>query len=101
MIGMWCTPEIETALRLGYTLKTIYKVYKWEETTQYTPNTRQGGLFAQYIHTFLKFKQEASGPPDENMTTYIQEYAQKEGVSLSREHCEEPVIESPGRIVPQ
>ena len=64
MIGRWCTPEIETALRLGYTLKTINEVYHWKETTQCDPNTRQGGLFAQYIDTFLKFKQEACGPPD-------------------------------------
>ena len=55
LTGTWCTPEIQTALRLGYTLY-------WEETTQYDSNTRQGGLFAQYINTFLKFKQEASVP---------------------------------------
>ena len=89
LTGTWCTPEIQTALRLGYTLKKIYEVYHWEETTQYDSNTREGGLFAQYINTFLKFKQEASGPPDwikteSDMNTYIQEYAQKEGVSLIR-----------------
>ena len=89
LTGTWCTPEIQTALRLGYTLKKIYEVYHWKETTQYDSNTREGGLFAQYINTFLKFKQEASGPPDwikteSDMNTYIQEYEQKEGVSLNR-----------------
>ena len=64
LTGTWCTPEIQTALRLGYTLKKIYEVYHWEETTQYDSNNREGGLFAQNIHTFLKFKQEASAPPD-------------------------------------
>ena len=53
LTGTWCTPEIQTALRLGYTLKKIYEVYHWEETTQYDSNTREGGLFAQYINTFL------------------------------------------------
>ena len=97
LIGTWCTPEIQSALRLGYTLKKIYEVYHWEETTQYDPTTRQGGLFAQYINTFLKFKQEASGPPDwsktdADMTTYIQDYAQKEGVSLDRGN----IVKNPG-----
>ena len=62
-------------------------MYHWEDTTQYDPTTRQGGLFTQNSNTFLKFKQEASGPPDwsktdADMVTYIQDYAQKEGVSL-------------------
>ena len=39
LTGTWCTPEIQTALRLGYTLKKIYEVYHWEETTQYDPKT--------------------------------------------------------------
>ena len=40
--------------------------------TRYDPKTREGGLFAGYIDTFLKFKAEARGysagvrsPPDE------------------------------------
>ena len=87
LTGTWCTPEIETALRVGYTMIKIYEVYHWEETTQYDPMSGEGGLFAQYINTFLKFKQEASGPPDwiktkEDMARYLEEYAKKEGVSL-------------------
>ena len=85
------------ALSLGYTLKKINEVYHWEETTQYDPNTRQGGLFAKYINTFLKFKQEASGPPDwsktnADMSAYIQQYAHKEGVSLDRKN----IVKNPG-----
>ena len=86
---MWCTPEIQIAFRLEYTLRKIYEEYHLEETTHYDSNTREGALFAQYIDTFLKFKQEASRPPDwikteSDMNTYIQEYAQKEGVSLNQ-----------------
>ena len=93
----WCTPEIQMALSLGYTLKKIYEVYHWEVTTQYDPTTRQGGLFAKYINTFLKFKQEASGPPDwsktnKDMSAYIQQYAHKEGVSLDRKN----IVKNPG-----
>ena len=89
LTGTWCTPEIQTAFRLGYPLKKIYEVYNWEETIQYDPKTREEGLFARYINTFLKFKQEASGPPDRinnDMMRYIQQYFEKEGVSLNREN---------------
>ena len=87
MIGTWCTPELQSAIRLGYKILKIYEVYHWEETTQYNRETREGGLFAKYINTFLKFKQEASGPPDwiktdTDMRRYIQQYFEKEGVSL-------------------
>ena len=104
MTGTWCTPEIQTALRLGYTLKKIYEVYHWEETTQYYPKTREGGLFARYINTFLKFKQEASACPpppplptdwinnEADMMRYIQQYFEKEGVSLNRER----IVKNPG-----
>ena len=64
MTGTWCTPELQMAMRLGYRVLKIYEVYHWKETTQYDPETKEGGLFASYINTFLKFKQEASGPPD-------------------------------------
>ena len=48
-------------LTLGYTLKIIYEVYHWVETMQYDPYSCEGELFAKYINTFFKFKQEASG----------------------------------------
>ena len=38
LTGRWCTPELETALRLGYHLQKIYEVYHWEESTQYYSN---------------------------------------------------------------
>ena len=65
----------------------MYEVYHWEESTQNDPRTNERGLFAQYINTFLKFKQEASGPPDwikkyDDMSKYIGQYMEKEGVSL-------------------
>ena len=91
LTGTWCTPEIQTAVRLGYKITKIYEVYHWEESTQYDPKTNKGGLFAQYINTFLKFKQEASGPPVwikcyDDMNKYIGQYVEKEGVSLDRKN---------------
>ena len=86
-----------TAVRLGYKIITIYEVYHWEKTTTYNPNSREGGLFAQYINTFLKYKQEASGPPEwiktkEDMTLYRQQYFEREGVVLDQTH----IVKNPG-----
>ena len=33
------------------------------KVTRYEPETREGGLFAGYVDTFLKLKAEASGYP--------------------------------------
>ena len=93
MTGTWCTPELQTAVRLGYRVLKIYEVYHWKETTRYDPETKEGGLFSSYINTFLKFKQEASGPPDwvktpDDVQEYIDGYFEKEGVSLDREKIE-------------
>lgn len=57
---------------------------------------RRVGLFADYVNTWLKIKQESAGWPD-NCTTlqqkreYIREYKQKEGIKL------ENVAKNPGR----
>ena len=56
-------PELEVALNMGYILIQIHEVLHWPETEMYDPVTKQGGLFTQYINTFLKLKQEASGYP--------------------------------------
>ena len=49
--------------------------------------SKTGGLFTEYVNTFLKVKQEASGWPDwckteEDRQTYINLYHKKEGVRL-------------------
>ena len=53
--------------------------------TQYDAGTDEGGLFVEYIDTFLKLKAEASGypswvrtPADEDR--YIEEFRQSEGI---------------------
>ena len=40
----------------------IFEVYEYD-VTQYDPQTGQGGLFVEYINTFLKLRTEASGYP--------------------------------------
>lgn len=85
--GTWCTPEIQMAVSKGYEILQIYEVYHFEKSSQYNPSLGKGGLFADYVNTFLKIKQEASGfPPacdnEESKQKYIREYKEKEGIEL-------------------
>lgn len=53
----------------------------------YDQTTGEGGLFAKYVNTFLKIKQEVSVFPsecvsDESKWGYIRDYKEKEGIDL-------------------
>ena len=90
--GTWCTPEIEKAIEKGYVVIKIHEVW------HFTRNQRQTGLFAEYVNTWLKSKQEASGWPSwcqtvEQKGQYIQEYEQREGIRLEIANIEK----NPGR----
>ncbi|PFX25087.1 hypothetical protein AWC38_SpisGene10309 [Stylophora pistillata] len=52
LTGTWCTPEIEKAIEMGYQLIKIHEVWHFEK--------RQRGLFAPYVDTWLKIKQETA-----------------------------------------
>jgi hypothetical protein len=39
-------------------------VWRVDETEQYDPKAKTGGLFTDYVNIFLKMKQEASGWPE-------------------------------------
>lgn len=54
------------------------------------PQTGEGGLFAQYIDTFLKLKADASGYPDwvqcpECEDRYISNFYISEGIQLDKD----------------
>ena len=55
--GTWCTPELVKAVEKGYTLIKIHEVW------HFPPEQRQTGLFANYVNTWLKLKQESAGWP--------------------------------------
>ena len=85
LTGTWCNPELAKAVELGYQVQYIYEVWHFDETCQ--------GLFKDYVNTWLKIKQEASGWPEENMTeqdkqTYIDNYFQQEGIRLEYDKIE-------------
>ena len=56
--GTWCTPEIQKAVAMGYTLNKIHEVH------HFPPEQRRKGLFADYVNTWLKIKQESTGYPN-------------------------------------
>ena len=55
LTGTWCTPELQKAVEKGYVLLTIHEVWHFPQSQQ--------GLFAEYVNTWLKIKEEASGWP--------------------------------------
>ena len=68
LTGTWVMDEVRLAVQKGYKVLEIFEVYEYD-VTQYDRQTGQGGLFVQYIDTFLKLKTEASGYPSWVRTT--------------------------------
>ncbi|XP_048513417.1 uncharacterized protein LOC125501456 [Athalia rosae] len=84
--GTWVSDELKKAITLGYRIVDVSEIWQYD-ITSYDPATKQGGLFAGYIDTFLKLKQEASGWPAEcddetSRQRYVEEYERVEGIRL-------------------
>lgn len=76
---VFCTPEIDKAIEVGYRLLDVYAVLHYPE--------QEGDLFRPYVDMFLKIKQEKSGAPpgvetEQQLADYIRDYATNEGISL-------------------
>lgn len=84
--GVWCTPELYQALDEGYTLVHVIEAHHFAK--------QEKGLFKDYVNTFLKQKQQASGWPQtviknkESRADYIDRYYQKEGIQLEEKNIE-------------
>lgn len=52
--GTWATPEILLALKKGYKIIGVHEMWDYDRTSD---------LFKEYVETFIKIKQEASGWP--------------------------------------
>jgi len=63
-IGTWVTDEFKEAISQGYVLQTINELWHFDNISQYNTDTKTGGIFTDYVNTFLKVKQQASGWPD-------------------------------------
>ena len=86
LTGTWCTPQLRKAVELGYQIQYIYEVWHFPETCQ--------GLFQDYVNTWLKIKQEASGWPkwvgddETKRQQYIRDYYEHEGIHREYEKIE-------------
>ena len=83
ILGTWCHVELMKAIEKGYQVLKIHEVWHFPEHTN--------ELFKDYVDTFLKLKQEASGYPkecvtDEQKQHYIDEYYEIEGIRLDPEN---------------
>ena len=79
--GTWCTPELVKAVEVGYRIVHIHEVWHFPE------EQRQEGLFADYVNTWIKIKQESAGYPgwaqtEEQKQQYVRDYQAKEGIDL-------------------
>ena len=89
MTGTWVMEKLRLAVEKGYRIIEIHEVYEYQ-VTQYDPESGEGGLFVDYINTFLKLKAEASGYPGwvcspEDKELYIGTFRNNEGIRLDRE----------------
>lgn len=89
LTGVWCTPELMEAIKQGYSIMKVYEVYHYEKSSQYDPQSGQGGLFAEQVDLFLKIKAEASGYPEDVVTeiekeNFVTEFHSKCGVKLDK-----------------
>ena len=91
--GVWVVDELRKAVELGYAILEIYVIWHYDHATQYDQTTGRGGLFAQYVNTFLKIKTQASGWPagcssEEAKMRYLRDYKDKEGITLDSDKIE-------------
>jgi hypothetical protein len=61
--GTWVLDEIRLAVQHVYKLVEVHEVYEYQ-VTRYETQIGEAGLFAEYINTFLKLKDEASDYPN-------------------------------------
>ena len=77
--------EMLLAVQKVYRLIEVFKFYEYQ-VIQYDPTTGQGGLFVEYINTFLKLKAEANSYPSSVRTpeedSYINMFKASKGILL-------------------
>ena len=89
MEGTWVIDEVRLAVDKGYKILEILEVYEYQVAC-YDPATGTGGHFVDYIDTFLKLKQEASGYPswvrtEDDKVRYMDQFHWDEGIRLDRD----------------
>ncbi|XP_053718831.1 uncharacterized protein LOC128757511 isoform X1 [Synchiropus splendidus] len=90
LMGVWVSVEFNKALDKGYKVAKIIEVWHFDRSSDC--------IFAGYIRTFLKGKQEASGYPaeavdQESRDKYIRDYQAHQGILL----CADKVCHNPAK----
>lgn len=86
LTGTWCTPELEKAVEMGYTIVTLHEVWHF-------PNHRND-LFREYVDMWLRLKEQASGWPAHvgddpaKRQAHIDAYQNREGITLEPSQIE-------------
>ena len=80
--------EVRKALEMGYGLVDEFEFWEYKVTC-YDKDTNSGGLFEEYINTFLKLEQESSGYPswfqiEEDKKRYIEDYWLAKGIVMHK-----------------
>ena len=70
------------ALEMGYVVVDTFEFWEYKFTCFYK-YCNAGGIFAEYVNMFLKFKPESSGYPswvqsEEDKDRYIEDYRREE-----------------------
>ena len=91
LVGTWVSGELKKACDLGYVILERYEAWHYESTSQYDPETKEGGIWSSFIDKWVTLKQEASGYPascttEEERARYVEEYEKHEGVRLNPEN---------------
>ena len=100
-VGCYTSAELKVARERGYRVLKVFEVLHWDKSQLkvYDPTTRKGGLFTEYINTFLKLKCEASGFPSscgddpDAQAKYIADYYNTTGVRLEHKN----IVLNPGK----
>jgi hypothetical protein len=80
---------VRLAVQESHKVIKLFEVYEYQ-TTQYDHQNREGGLFVDYINTFLELKAEASGYPAwvrtrDDEDSYIKAFPESESMLLVRD----------------
>jgi len=87
--GTWVIDEVRLSVDKRYKILEILEVYEYEVTC-YDLATGNGVHFVDYIDTFFKLKQEASGYPswvltEDDKVRYMDQFRRDEGIRLDRD----------------
>ncbi|KYQ48649.1 Uncharacterized protein F54H12.2 [Trachymyrmex zeteki] len=83
--------ELHKAIEKGYLVTRVDEIWQYKYT-RYNSVTHQGGLFTEYINSFLQLKQEANGWPSEcedddiAKERYFWEYEATEDIVLDKDN---------------